>query len=43
MPKTYDNTKLDFFFIVEKILAFASHPEIFRKLKKLSPNFEQIA
>ena len=43
MPKIYDNIKLDFFLIAEKILVFASHPNIVRKVKKLSPNFEQIA
>ena len=34
--------KIRFFLIAEKILAFASHPNIVRKVKKLSPNFEQI-
>ena len=42
MPKTYDNIKLDFL-IAEKILAFASHPNVVRIVKKLSPNFEKIA
>ena len=35
--------QIRFFLIAEKILAFASHPNIIRKVKKLSPNFEQIA
>ena len=32
-----------FFLVAEKILDFASHPNIVRKVKKLSPNFELIA
>ena len=35
--------KIRFFLIAEKILAIASLPNIIRKVKKLSPNFEQIA
>ena len=37
MPKTDDNIELDFFLIAEKILAFASHPNIVRKVKLCLP------
>ena len=39
MPTTYDNIKL----VAEQILDFASHPNMFRKVKNLPPNFKLIA
>ena len=35
--------KIRFSLIAEQILAFASHPNLVREVKTLSPNFEQIA
>ena len=34
--------KIRFSLIAEQILAFASHPNIVREVKTLSPNFKQI-
>ena len=42
LPKTYNNMKLDFFFIAEQILAFASNPNMIREVNNLSPNFKEI-
>ena len=32
-----------FFLITEQLLAFVSHPNMVSKVKKISPNFKQIA
>ena len=42
MPETYNNIKVGFF-IVMQILDFASRTKLARKVKILSPSFNQIA
>ena len=39
MSKTYGNIKVDFYFILWEILAFALRTNLVREVKNLSPNF----